>query len=81
MRMLQLGDDVDLAREPIGPHRGGELRAEDLESDLAAVLEVMGEIDRGHPAHADLALDAVTRTEGGGNAFQLIGHRVAIPRA
>jgi hypothetical protein len=33
---------------------------QDLDGDLALVLQVFGKIDRGHPAAADLRLDGVT---------------------
>ena len=57
--MLELGGDLDLAGEPLAAERGGELGAEDLHGDLAVVLEVLGEVDGGHAAGAELALDAV----------------------
>ena len=43
---------------------GGELRAEDLDGDGAIVLEVVREVDGGHAARAELALDAVAVGEG-----------------
>ena len=36
-----------------------------LERNVAVVLEVVGEVDRGHPALTDLTLDAVAALEGG----------------
>ena len=58
--MLQAGGDADLAMEPLGAQAGNQLRAEHLQRDPAAVLQVLGEVDRSHPAPADLALDPVT---------------------
>ena len=40
-----------------------ELGVEDLDGDLAAVLQVLGEVDGGHAALAELALDAVAVAE------------------
>ena len=42
VRMIQLGGQSDLGQETLPPEDGGELRAEDLERDLAVVLEVRG---------------------------------------
>ena len=50
---------LDLAEEALGAERGGELGAEHLDGDLAVVLQVVGEVDRGHAALAELALDPV----------------------
>ena len=63
--MLQVGGDLDLGEEPLGAEHGGELGLEDLDGDLAVVLEVVGEIDRRHAALAELALDAVAVGQGG----------------
>ena len=41
---------------------------QDLDGDLAAVLEVLGEVDGGHAALAELALEAVAVGEGRGEA-------------
>ena len=57
--------DLDLPQEPSGAERGGELGPQHLDRDLAVVLEVLGEIDGGHAALAELALDAVAVGEGG----------------
>ena len=57
--MLQPGGEPDLALEPLGPEGGGELGVEHLERDRAVVPEVLGEVDRGHAAAAELALERV----------------------
>ena len=64
VRMLQVGGGLDLLEEPVGAHQGGEVRVQHLDRDLAIVLEVVGQIDRGHPAGTQLALDAVAAGEG-----------------
>jgi len=48
--MIQPGGEGDLAKEPLGAEGGGQLGPEQLERDGAIVLEIMGTIDRGHPA-------------------------------
>ena len=62
--MLQPGGELDLALEALGAERGGELGMQHLERDRAVVLEVLGEVDRGHAAAAELALEAVAIGEG-----------------
>ena len=62
--MLQPGGEPDLAQEPLGAERGGELGVQHLERDLAVVLEVVREVDRGHAAAAELALERVAVGQG-----------------
>ena len=57
--MLQPGGELDLALEPLGAERGGQLGVEHLERDRPVVPEVLGEVDRGHAAAAELALEPV----------------------
>ena len=59
VRMLQGRDRLDLAQEPLGTDDRGELGLQDLDGDLAVVLEILREIDGGHAARAELALDAI----------------------
>ena len=51
--------ESDLALEALGPERGGELGVEHLERDRPLVPEVVGEVDGGHAAAAELALEGV----------------------
>jgi hypothetical protein len=46
---------------------------EHLERDRPVVLEVLGEVDRGHPSAAELALDAVAICQGGLQVGQCVG--------
>ena len=62
--LRELCRKTDLAQEPLGAEDGRELWAEDLECDGAIVLQVPGEIDRGHPAAPELTLDRVPAREG-----------------
>ena len=62
--MLQVGGDLDLGEEAVAADDGAELGMQDLDRDLAAVLQVLGEVDGGHAALAELALDAVAVDDG-----------------
>ena len=62
--MMQIGGGRDLAQEALGPEGVGQRGAEHLHGYLALVLEVVREIDRGHPARPELTLDAVAVGEG-----------------
>ena len=62
--VLELSRKFDLAEEALGAKRGGELRAEYLEGNQTLVSQVPREIDRGHPALPELALDGVAVTQG-----------------
>lgn len=64
--MLKVGDGADLLQKPLGAQHRGEFRAQHLERDLAVVAQVVGEVDGGHPAGADLALDPVPIRKRGG---------------
>ena len=57
--MLQVSGGLDLGQEPRGADDCGEFRAQDLDGDLAVVLEVVREVHGGHAASAELALDPV----------------------
>ena len=56
---LQPGGEADLPRKRSAPSDGGELRAQHLERHRAVVAEVVGQVDGGHAAAAELALDPV----------------------
>ena len=61
--VAQVGRGGDLTQEALPAQRGGELGAEHLDGDLALVPEILGEVDRGHPARTELALDGVAADE------------------
>ena len=67
--MLEAGGDLDLGEEAIAADDGAQLGVQDLDGDLAAVLQVLGEVDGGHAALAELALEAVAVGQGGGEAL------------
>ena len=65
MRMLQSGDDEDLAPETLGVDVRHELGREDLHDDSSLECLVVGDEDARHPAAAKLTLDG----EGGSEGF------------
>ena len=76
--MGEAGGDLDLAEEALGADGRGELGAEDLHGDEAAVLGVAGEVDRRHAALAELPLDRIAGGEGGGDAVEEGRHAAVI---
>ena len=63
--MIEPRRDLDLGEEPLGAEHGAQLRAEDLEGDFAIELAIAGEVDDGHAARAEFALDDVAIVERG----------------
>jgi hypothetical protein len=66
--VLEMRGDLDLFQEPIGADDSGQLEAQHLEGDGAVVAQVVREVDRGHAAAAEFALDRVATCEGGAQA-------------
>jgi hypothetical protein len=61
--MLQTRDELNLPREAVDADLGGEGRVEDLDRDLAGVLAVVSQKDRGHAAASYFAQQLVTARE------------------
>ncbi len=76
VRMLQRCRGLDLDHEPLGSEHRGEFGLQDLDRDLAVVLQVLGEVDRGHSARTEFALDAIAVGEGRRQAGCELGHRI-----
>jgi len=66
--VLQAGGGGDLLHEALGAEHGSQLGPEHLDRDLPLVLEVLGQVYRGHSALAQLPLDAIPVGECGGEA-------------
>ena len=62
--MLEVRGRLDLGEEPVGADHRRQFGAQHLERDLAIVLEVVGEVDKGHPARAEFANDGVSSGKG-----------------
>ena len=65
-----------LGHVPAAARGGGQVHR-----DLAVVLQVLGQIDRGHPARTEFPLDPVATAKGDGEAVGRRGHRVPLSRA
>ena len=61
--MIEPRADPDLIEEPVGAEQRAKLRAEDLDSDVAIVLRVVGEKDGRHAASAEQPDDLVSTAE------------------
>ena len=59
VRMLQCRRGRDFLHESLGAKHGGELRFQHLHRDAPFVLDILGEIDRRHPALPKLSLNAI----------------------
>ena len=57
--MLEPGGEADLVQEALGPEHRAELGMQHLERDPPVVAEVPGQIDRGHAAAPELALETI----------------------
>ncbi len=78
VRMLQTRRRADLGEEPLAAERRAELGMEDLDGDVAVVLQVVREIHGRHAAGAELALDAIALGECGRQIFQRVCHSGAV---
>ena len=76
--MVELGGDGDLAEEPLGAERVGEFGVEDLDRHRAIVLEIVCEVNRGHAALPELALEAVAVDQCGPELFGDLRHAAAV---
>ncbi len=75
VRVCEAGRDFDLLEKPFRAECRGQLGLQDLDGDFAMMLEVLGEVDRGHPATPQLALEGVALGEGCAERLDLAGHR------
>ena len=62
--------------EPLGADDGGQFRPQHLDRHAAVVLDVLGQVDGGHAALAELALEAVAVGEGFGQAGEGTRHQL-----
>ena len=64
VRVLQPRRRLDFGEEAIAAECSTEIGVQHLDGDVAVVLEIMREIHGGHPAGAELAVDAIAVGEG-----------------
>ena len=74
VRVVQVRGDPNLAEEPLDAQQGGEVWSQHLQRDVAVVLQVARDIDRGHPADASLALYRVLFSERGRELREGVSH-------
>ena len=74
--MVQSCGDLDLTQEALGSEDGRQLGVHHLERDQPVVAHVARQIDRGHAALAEFALDLVAAGERGLELVQAVCHRV-----
>jgi hypothetical protein len=79
--MLEVGGDLDLFEEPLPAEDGRQLGSEDFDRHLTVVLQVFGQVDRGHAAGPEFVLDGVAVGEGGFEAVERVWHCVLAPLA
>ena len=63
MGVTEPGRELDLTQKSLDTHGHRQLGAEQLEGDRAVMLDIVGQVDGGHPALAQLALDDVAIVE------------------
>ena len=73
--MLEPSGDLDLAVETVGTEAMGQLGQEHFQRDRSLVLDVLGQIDRGHTAAAQLAVEQVAIAESLGELSRKIGQK------
>jgi len=76
MRVSEIGHRLDFPKEPLCAQGPSQLRIEHLHGDLAMMLQVLGQVDGGHPAATDLAVESITVGEGRPEAFLWV-HRLS----
>ena len=76
-----MGSGLDLTEESLVAYSRRELCPEDFHCHIAVVLEVTGEIHRGHAARADLFLDGIAVGKGGFESVEKVRHCVLAPVA
>ena len=57
--MLQPGRELDLALEPLGAQDRRQLGMQHLQGDRPVVLQVVGQVDRGHAPAPELSLERI----------------------
>ena len=73
--MLKLGGKADLAFEALGAHGRRELGEQDVDGDVAVVLDVLGQLDRGHAAATKFLLELVAVADGRLEPRERVGGR------
>jgi hypothetical protein len=67
--MSEVGRGPDLGQETLGAYDGSQLRIQDLHGYFSIVLQVLGQVDSGHPAATDFTLDVIAVDQRSVEAF------------
>ncbi len=70
----ETGGHLDFAEEPVGPQGNAELGPQHLHGHQPVVTQVAGEVDDGHPATTNFAVDCVAVGQRGLETSAKIGH-------
>ena len=72
--MFDLCGDFDFAKESLASQHGREVRSEHFDCYVTTVPGILGQVDRCHPACAQLSLDFVAVAYRGFDLGEKIGH-------
>ena len=61
--MIQAGGQLNLSKKALAAERFREIGTQDFDRDFAAVLVVVGQVDRGHTARSELAVESILMGE------------------
>ena len=73
--VVETRGEPNLPNEPLRTQHLRKLRMQNLQGDRTVVPEIAGEIDRGHAATAELALERVAVRQGGFETFKGLEQR------
>ena len=74
VRVSEVRGGLDLRKEAFGTHHRSQIGLQNLESYVAVVLQILGEIHRSHPTFTQLTLYLVAAFQGSVQARDGIGH-------
>ena len=72
--MLQAGSEPDLALEPLGAQYRRPFGMQHLQGDRSVMLQVTGQVDRGHTPAPELSLEGVSMRQSLGERLLGVGH-------
>ena len=61
--MVQAGGELNLSKKALAAERFCEIGTQHLDCDFPAVLVVVGQVDRGHTARSELAVESILTGE------------------
>jgi hypothetical protein len=61
--MIQAGGQLNLSKKALAAERFGQIGTQHLDSDFPAVLVVVSQVNRGHTARSELAVQSIVTGE------------------